>query len=91
MRSFRAEPVAAGPPRHRFEAGREVWSLPRDGLGRRGSVWLPVRAPAAYAGEVFRAAGRRDAGSRCRRPAAVAAARGAVLAPARAGRSIAGA
>lgn len=38
----------------------EVWSLPRAGMRRAGSVWLPVARPARYAGEVFRAiAGQR--------------------------------
>ena len=44
---------AEGPIRHRFEDGREVWSLPAARVKGRGSDWLPVRAPAAYAGEVF--------------------------------------
>ena len=48
------ELVAAGPPRLRSEPGREVWELPRDGMRGSGSVWLPVRTPPAYAGEVFR-------------------------------------
>lgn len=54
---FRAELVAEGPPRHRMAGGAEVWSLPRDGVRRRGSVWLPVRAPEAYAGMVMRGLG----------------------------------
>jgi D-alanyl-D-alanine carboxypeptidase/D-alanyl-D-alanine-endopeptidase (penicillin-binding protein 4) len=45
--------VADGPIRHRFEAGREVWSLPAARVKGSGSDWLPVRAPAVYAGEVF--------------------------------------
>ncbi len=52
--SVRAELVDAGPPRVRIEGGEAVWSFARDGLRRRGSVWLPVHAPAAYAGEVLR-------------------------------------
>jgi D-alanyl-D-alanine carboxypeptidase/D-alanyl-D-alanine-endopeptidase (penicillin-binding protein 4) len=47
--------VADGPIRHRFEAGREVWSLPAARMQGSGSDWLPVRAPAPYAGEVFAA------------------------------------
>ena len=45
--------VGKGPIRHRFEDGREVWSLPAGRVNGRGSDWLPVRAPAPYAGEVF--------------------------------------
>ena len=45
--------VAEGPIRHRFEDGREVWSLPAARVRGTGIDWLPVRAPAAYAGEVF--------------------------------------
>jgi serine-type D-Ala-D-Ala carboxypeptidase/endopeptidase (penicillin-binding protein 4) len=38
---------------HRFEAGTEVWRL-APGLAKgTGSIWLPVRRPPAYAGEVF--------------------------------------
>lgn len=40
--------------RHRNGGGREIWTLPRGALSGRGSIWLPVRRPAAYAGEVFR-------------------------------------
>jgi len=47
--------AGATPPRHRVEGGREVWALAPASLRGRGSVWLPVRAPAAYAGETFRA------------------------------------
>jgi len=43
-----------GPPRHRFEASREHWSFAPGRLDGRGSIWLPVRAPAAFAGTVFR-------------------------------------
>lgn len=43
-----------GQPAHAGEDGREVWTLPRASLAGRGTVWLPVRAPGAYAGEVFR-------------------------------------
>lgn len=41
-------------PAHRAEGAVEHWTLPRATLGGRGSVWLPVRRPAAHAGEVFR-------------------------------------
>jgi serine-type D-Ala-D-Ala carboxypeptidase/endopeptidase (penicillin-binding protein 4) len=38
---------------HRLEAGAEVWRL-APGLAKgTGSIWLPVRRPPAYAGEVF--------------------------------------
>ncbi len=40
---------------HHSEAPGERWTLPRAVLSGRGSIWLPVRRPAAYAGEVFRA------------------------------------
>jgi serine-type D-Ala-D-Ala carboxypeptidase/endopeptidase (penicillin-binding protein 4) len=50
---FAAELVGARLPRHRIEAGQEIWTLARGGLAGSGSVWLPVRAPAAYAGAVF--------------------------------------
>jgi len=36
-------------------AGGEAWTLPRATLAGSGSIWLPVRHPAAYAGEVFAA------------------------------------
>jgi D-alanyl-D-alanine carboxypeptidase/D-alanyl-D-alanine-endopeptidase (penicillin-binding protein 4) len=74
-----AELSAGGLATHRVEGGREVWTLPRPGLRGRGSVWLPVRAPGAYAGEVFAtlAAG---AGVTLPSPEVVPAASGAVLA-----------
>ncbi len=53
--SIGAEVGGAGPPRHRIEAGREIWAFAAPSLKGRGSLWLPVRAPAAYAGEAFRA------------------------------------
>ncbi|MFN6979827.1 MAG: D-alanyl-D-alanine carboxypeptidase/D-alanyl-D-alanine-endopeptidase, partial [Gemmobacter sp.] len=34
--------------------GAEVWTVATAALGNGGSRWLPVRRPAAYAGEVFR-------------------------------------
>ncbi len=39
---------------HERGADGEVWRVRRDMLTGEGSVWLPVRAPAAYAGDVFR-------------------------------------
>lgn len=41
-------------PARRVTAEAEVWSLPRAGTRRAGSVWLPVAGPGRYAGEVFR-------------------------------------
>lgn len=76
---FAAELAAAGLPRHRIEAGREIWTLARGGLGGRGSVWLPVRAPAAYAGAVL-ARLAADAGIALPTPQVVAAADGGLLA-----------
>ena len=55
--SVRGELVADGPLRHRMAGEAEIWSLPVDGMRRKGSVWLPVRRPAAYAGEVMRGLG----------------------------------
>ncbi len=43
------------PARHRMaEEGGERWTLPRQDLRGRGSVWLPVRDPVTHAAEVFR-------------------------------------
>jgi D-alanyl-D-alanine carboxypeptidase/D-alanyl-D-alanine-endopeptidase (penicillin-binding protein 4) len=76
--SVTGELVAAGPLRRRAVAGGETWSLPRGGLGSAGSLWLPVRAPAAYGGEVFRGlAGQ--AGIELLEPQVRAAAPGAVM------------
>jgi D-alanyl-D-alanine carboxypeptidase/D-alanyl-D-alanine-endopeptidase (penicillin-binding protein 4) len=52
--TIRAELGGAGPPRHRIEAGREIWAFAPRSLKGSGSLWLPVRAPAAYAGAAFR-------------------------------------
>ena len=49
-----AEPVAAGRRGSAAKPGREVWRAAAGGLRGPGSVWLPVRTPPAYAGEVFR-------------------------------------
>jgi len=80
---FAAEVTPDGAIGHHFEAGpagrREVWSLPRPGLRGRGSVWLPVRAPAAYMGEILAALGG-EAGLALPTPEVVAAAGGPVLA-----------
>lgn len=35
--------------------GKDSWSVAQSALGKAGSRWLPVRKPADYAGEVFRA------------------------------------
>jgi D-alanyl-D-alanine carboxypeptidase/D-alanyl-D-alanine-endopeptidase (penicillin-binding protein 4) len=60
-RGIAAELVPGGRIAHRFAADREVWSLPRSSVSGRASIWLPVRAPARYAGDVFRElAGARD-------------------------------
>jgi D-alanyl-D-alanine carboxypeptidase/D-alanyl-D-alanine-endopeptidase (penicillin-binding protein 4) len=75
---FRAELAESGPARHRSEAGREVWTLPRRRVRGAGSEWLPVRAPFAYAGEVFRGLAGRS--GLVLPPAAPGAAGGAVLA-----------
>jgi D-alanyl-D-alanine carboxypeptidase/D-alanyl-D-alanine-endopeptidase (penicillin-binding protein 4) len=39
---------------HDPDARPERWRVRADALRGEGSVWLPVRAPAAYAGDVFR-------------------------------------
>jgi len=38
--------------------GRDEWTVARAALGKGGGRWLPVRDPAAYAGEVFRSLAR---------------------------------
>lgn len=53
--------------------GRDSWTVARKALGKGGSRWLPVRNPAAYAGEVF---------------ATLARAHGIVLKPAKTLRSL---
>lgn len=40
---------------YRESGGIERWSVAASALGRSGSRWLPVRQPAQYAGDVFRA------------------------------------
>ncbi len=52
--SIAAEVGGAGPPRLVLEAEREVWAFAPGSVAGRGSIWLPVRAPARYAGEAFR-------------------------------------
>jgi D-alanyl-D-alanine carboxypeptidase/D-alanyl-D-alanine-endopeptidase (penicillin-binding protein 4) len=47
-----------GPLGHRFDGGAEVWAVAPEAVSGRGSRWLPVRRPADYAGEVFRALAR---------------------------------
>lgn len=51
---IRAEIAGAGPPRHRQDGAREIWTFSAASLAGKGSLWLPVRAPASYAGEAFR-------------------------------------
>lgn len=41
-------------PSRTLTDGAEVWTLPRAGMRRAGSVWLPVAQSGRYAGEVFR-------------------------------------
>ncbi|PCD77421.1 D-alanyl-D-alanine carboxypeptidase/D-alanyl-D-alanine endopeptidase [Pseudothioclava arenosa] len=43
---------------YRSEGGKEVWSVAAGALGKAGSRWLPVRDPAAYAGDVFQTLAR---------------------------------
>jgi serine-type D-Ala-D-Ala carboxypeptidase/endopeptidase (penicillin-binding protein 4) len=43
----------APPPRHRMDGTREVWDLPVSRMTKAGKLWLPVRRPSSYAGEVF--------------------------------------
>lgn len=38
--------------------GVDRWSVARGALGKEGARWLPVRRPAAYAGDVFRTLAR---------------------------------
>ena len=53
---IRAEVRGGGAPlRHTHDGGAEVWALTPEAVNGRGSRWLPVRRPADYAGEVFRA------------------------------------
>lgn len=52
--TIRAEATQDGPPFHRIEGDREVWGFPAASLRGRGSLWLPVRTPAVYAGETLR-------------------------------------
>lgn len=57
---IRGAPGEAGLPARRLTDTAEVWTLPRAGMRRAGSVWLPVARSAHYAGEVFRSlAGQR--------------------------------
>ncbi|HVL20392.1 MAG TPA: D-alanyl-D-alanine carboxypeptidase/D-alanyl-D-alanine-endopeptidase, partial [Amaricoccus sp.] len=60
---IRGAPTEAALPSRRVTAAGEVWALPRAGMRRAGSLWLPVAQPARYAGEVFRGlAGRQGLG-----------------------------
>ena len=43
---------------HGASGGREQWDIPRRGLSARGTRWLPVRRPEAYAGDVFQTLAR---------------------------------
>lgn len=53
--SIAAEAAGAGGTRLVLEPGREVWTFAPESLAGAGSVWLPVHAPARYAGEALRA------------------------------------
>lgn len=55
-----AEATADGPPFHRVAGGREAWGFPAASLRGKGSLWLPVRTPAIYAGETLRALAAQD-------------------------------
>jgi D-alanyl-D-alanine carboxypeptidase/D-alanyl-D-alanine-endopeptidase (penicillin-binding protein 4) len=52
VEGFGAE-IGGRTPRHRWQDGREVWTVPQSSIAGRGGVWLPVRAPARYSGRVF--------------------------------------
>jgi D-alanyl-D-alanine carboxypeptidase/D-alanyl-D-alanine-endopeptidase (penicillin-binding protein 4) len=39
-------------------AGRDLWTVARHALGKKGGRWLPVRKPAIYAGDVFQTLAR---------------------------------
>lgn len=43
---------------HDAGGDRETWDIPRKGLSARGTRWLPVRRPEAYAGDVFQTLAR---------------------------------
>lgn len=48
-------PADCGCPVFGYSAGEaETWRVRANALNGEGSVWLPVRSPAAYAGDVFR-------------------------------------
>lgn len=51
---IRGEATDTALPVRRLSDTAEVWSLPRAGMRRAGSVWLPVAHPGRYAGEVLR-------------------------------------
>ncbi|MBP7243254.1 D-alanyl-D-alanine carboxypeptidase/D-alanyl-D-alanine-endopeptidase [Amaricoccus sp.] len=55
LASIGAEVADGGPPRLAVTPGREVWSFAARSVAGAGSIWLPVRAPARYAGETMRA------------------------------------
>lgn len=48
--STRSRPVYT----YKDRGDHDSWTVSRKALGGRGARWLPVRKPAAYAGEVFR-------------------------------------
>ncbi len=54
--SVRAEVTrAVREPTHEFDRAGEVWRLPAGGMRGAGSLWLPVREPVPFVGEVFAA------------------------------------
>jgi serine-type D-Ala-D-Ala carboxypeptidase/endopeptidase (penicillin-binding protein 4) len=53
VRAVRVELGGVGGMSHRLEADAEIWRLAPAMATGRGSLWLPVRRPAAYAGDVF--------------------------------------
>lgn len=69
---------------HTIDSGREAWTVAASALRTPGSRWLPVRRPADYAGDVFRAlmAAR---GAALPAPEIARVANGAVLAEHRSG------
>ncbi|MFD2173832.1 D-alanyl-D-alanine carboxypeptidase/D-alanyl-D-alanine-endopeptidase [Rhodobacter lacus] len=43
---------------YRQAGGKEHWTVASGGLNKAGSLWLPVRLPEAYAGDVFQSLAR---------------------------------
>ncbi|MFT3974185.1 MAG: D-alanyl-D-alanine carboxypeptidase/D-alanyl-D-alanine-endopeptidase [Amaricoccus sp.] len=51
---IRGEAADVALPARRLTDDAEIWTLPRAGMRRSGSLWLPVAHAGRYAGEVFR-------------------------------------